>query len=413
MGELVRATAANHRESPARDPTRAEPPGAADEGEGKERAEHLPPFEPACRAGRTRDARVRRTSLPCVRPPRDRAGPHRSTPCSGVSRATSRCAHRGGLRARAAGSTDEGMRVVGAGVFVRLRGRGRRRGGLGTALGPSRPGLPGGDGWPHDHQARRRRAAAHVRPVRVAGAGRDRGAVRAHARGALPSLGGRHVRRRALRSRRGRRHGSGAGRRARRHLSGSRLGRGSRCGRRRGCRRRVGGIPRRKERQGVDVLVLPDAHAEVDVRDVVLELARRPGLGNRVTLGYPRALPDEERAEVGERRAVAVAGRDRDREPMRRNRARERHLAGRRRADRRAPEDLDVDPAMLAGGVPVVADGECPEHRSVGGPPPRVRVPGHDERGCGPCRQSERASRCPPSEHAPTVAPPRPPGNRS
>ena len=53
-------------------------------------------------------------------------------------------------------------------------------------------------------------------------------------------------------------------------------------GRRRGCRRRVGSSPRRKQAEWVDVGVLADPNAEMDVRNRMFSLARWPGIGDRV-----------------------------------------------------------------------------------------------------------------------------------
>ena len=90
----------------------------------------------------------------------------------------------------------------------------------------------------------------------------------------------------------------------------------------------VGGTPRRKQAEWVDVRVLADPNAEMDVRNRVLCIARRPGIRDRVSLGDDGALPDAHGSQMRERRLVSVAGDDRDREPVGRNLPGERHLAG-------------------------------------------------------------------------------------
>jgi hypothetical protein len=158
----------------------------------------------------------------------------------------------------------------------------------------------------------------------------------------------------------------------------------------------VGGTPRREQGERVDVPVLADTHSEMDVGNGMLGLPGRPGSGDRVALGDARASLDLERAEVGQRRAVAVFGRDRDGEPVRRYGAGERDLAGGGRADERRASELDVDPAVLTGRVLVVADRVPAENRSVGGPRPRRRHRGCDERSESPRREEgSEAERCP------------------
>jgi hypothetical protein len=96
----------------------------------------------------------------------------------------------------------------------------------------------------------------------------------------------------------------------------------------------------------------------MQIRDLVLGLARPPRLGDRRTLADRDARLHQERAEMRERRLVAVCRRDRHRQAVRRHLAGERHLAGGRRAHALLSLDRDVDPAMLAGGVRIVADRE-------------------------------------------------------
>jgi hypothetical protein len=158
----------------------------------------------------------------------------------------------------------------------------------------------------------------------------------------------------------------------------------------------VGDTPRREQGERVDVPVLADTHSEMDVGNGMLGLAGRSGSGDRIALGDARAPLDVECTEVGQRRAVAVVGRDRDGEPMRRHGAGERDLARGGRADERRASELDVDPAVLTGRVLVVADRVLAENRSVGGPRPRRRHRRRDERGESSCREeSSETDRCP------------------
>jgi hypothetical protein len=171
-------------------------------------------------------------------------------------------------------------------------------------------------------------------------------------------------RRRRLRRCRGR---SRLGRRGRR----LRFRRGRGCGRRRGCRRRVGSTPRREQAEWVDVRVaVADPNPEMDVRRSVLGLAGGPWIRNRVAFGDGGALPDTKGPEMGQRRPVAVVRQDRDGEAVRRYRPRERDLARGGSTDRAPVPQPDVDAAMLARRVLVVADRERSQHGPVGGPGP-------------------------------------------
>jgi hypothetical protein len=133
------------------------------------------------------------------------------------------------------------------------------------------------------------------------------------------AVGGPHRRhdRRCRRSRSGRgsrsrgHHGGGLGwssRRSRRwrndgwsHRSRGRRRCGLRTwgGRRRGCRGRVGGNPRRKQGQWIDIrVVAADSNAEINVRQVVLWLAGWTRRGDRLALVDPRATLHEQGAEM-------------------------------------------------------------------------------------------------------------------
>lgn len=281
------------------------------------------------------------------------------------------CGHRVGRPARLrAGGRALGRAAGAAALRARLRGRSRSGG----------------------------RGRGHV--LRV---WHSSGDLRRLGSGSRNSRGGNRSRLGWRRRWNGRRRG---GRRRSRRLS---LGGGR--GRRRGCGRRAGCTPRRKQSERVDVRLFgADPHSQVDIRHVVLGVARWAGSGDRISLGHAIAFPDLQRAEVGERRLV-VARHDRHGEAVRRHLAGEHDLAGDRGANRGVSAEGDVDPTMLATGVLVVHHREPAQDGTIGGPRPREgRRPGSqrpDE--CRP--DAECPSRCPVSEHEATVARARRRGN--
>ena len=207
--------------------------------------------------------------------------------------------------------------------------------------------------------------------------------------------------------RRWRRVGSSGSRRrllSDRWRRGRRVGRRGWGGRRRGCRGRLGGIPRRKQAEWVDVGVLADPNAEMDVRNRMLSVARWPGICDRVSLGDDGSLPDAQRSEVCEGCLVSVGGDDRHRETVRRHLPGERHLAGRGRLYRRRLAYRDVDSAMLTRGVLVSTDRVAAKHVAVGGPHPRPRRRSGAERPDDGEGSADHPSRCPVREHGATVA---------
>lgn len=137
----------------------------------------------------------------------------------------------------------------------------------------------------------------------------------------------------------------------------------------------------------------------MDVRYVVLGLARRACCCDRLSLRDTVAAPHAKRAEMGERRLRPVRGLDRDRDAVRRHGAREGHLACGRRPDGVGTREGDVDPTVLSAGVGVVTEREATEHRPVRGPGPRERAGRADEGGHSRDRRDEEHSRCPMREH--------------
>jgi hypothetical protein len=137
----------------------------------------------------------------------------------------------------------------------------------------------------------------------------------------------------------------------------------------------------------------------MDVRHIVLGLARRACSRDRLALRDPIAASHAKRAEMGERRLRSVRGLDCDRDAVRRHGARERHLAGGRRPDGICAGEGDVDPTVLPARVGVVAEREATQHRPVRRPGPREGSGRADEGDHGrDCRDHEH-SRCPIREH--------------
>ena len=210
--------------------------------------------------------------------------------------------------------------------------------------------------------------------------------------------------RRSTRSRRRNRSRGRSGDRSRRRLLGSGLGlrrSGRRWGgRRHGCSRRVGSTPRRKQAERIDVgLARTDSDAEMDVRDAVLGLARRPDLGDQVSSGHRRSASDPQRAEVRERHLVPVGRRDGHRQPVRGNLACEGHLAGDGRPNGVRVAHGDVDATVLSGSVRVVTERERAQDDAVDRPAPGGRRRCRDEREKSRERNDRDPSRCHSREH--------------
>jgi hypothetical protein len=91
------------------------------------------------------------------------------------------------------------------------------------------------------------------------------------------------------------------------------------------------------------------------------------------TFGDVGPLRDPDGAELEQGDGKAIRGLDRDGRAARRHRAREAHLSGRRRENRRTHGCADVDPPVLPTGVRVRDDVERSQHRPVHGPGPGER----------------------------------------
>jgi hypothetical protein len=146
---------------------------------------------------------------------------------------------------------------------------------------------------------------------------------------------------------------------------------------------------RRQEQQRVEVAlrVCRPADAQVEVRHRQLRDAARPDRGDRIALGDQRAPSDTQRPEMQQRHRVAVGRLDRQRLAPGRHRAGERDGSSGRRDHRRALRSTDVDPAMLAAFVRVVAEAELAQHRPVHGPCPATRARGREQGRCGRTEQ--------------------------
>jgi hypothetical protein len=109
----------------------------------------------------------------------------------------------------------------------------------------------------------------------------------------------------------------------------------------------------------------------MNVRDVVLGRAARADRGNPGAFDDRVALTHNRRPEVRQRHRVAVASLDRQRPAADRHGACEGDDPRRRRQHRSSRGRADVDTAVLAGHVGVVAETELLEHRPVDRPRPR------------------------------------------
>ena len=139
----------------------------------------------------------------------------------------------------------------------------------------------------------------------------------------------------------------------------------------------------------------------MDVSDLVLGLAARTESSDLVALRNSCTTLDDQRSEVCERRPVPVGRRDRDRQTVSRDRARERHFAGNRRANGTGSTgpvvvaERDVDASVLPGCVLVVADMEALENNAVHGPRPRPARRRTSERADRGNERSDDEARCP------------------
>jgi hypothetical protein len=177
-----------------------------------------------------------------------------------------------------------------------------------------------------------------------------------------------HIRRRGVERRR-----LGARRRFGNRLGegGHRSHGGGRC-RRRGLGRRRRLRARREQAERIDVAMRigGNPHAEVDVRgegDGVGALADGADDG---ALGDDAAAQDADRAELEKRDRIAVRALDRDRAAATRDHADEGHVAPDRRAHRAPHRTADVDAAVLAARIDVVAEDEGPQHLPLDRPCP-------------------------------------------
>ena len=99
-----------------------------------------------------------------------------------------------------------------------------------------------------------------------------------------------------------------------------------------------------------------------------------------LALGHGAASHDLGRVQLEQRDCVAVAGLDRDRAAACRDGADERNDAAGGRAYGLAHGGADVDPAMLAGGVRIGAEGVGPQNGPVDGPGPAGRGRNDEQR---------------------------------
>ena len=137
---------------------------------------------------------------------------------------------------------------------------------------------------------------------------------------------------------------------------------------------------RRQEAQRVEIplRIAAEPDPELHVRDRVGRHAARADDRDRFSLGHDRASAYQERAEMQEGHGVAVRRLNRDREPVRRDLAGERHRSGGRRDHRVTEGPLEVDPTMLAREEWVrLVKREPLQHRPRNRPRPRAGRGGH------------------------------------
>jgi hypothetical protein len=167
---------------------------------------------------------------------------------------------------------------------------------------------------------------------------------------------------------------------------GNASGRRMRCRRRRRrrggpagrlCRSRVlgwhGRCRQEQERIEVALLLGSPSYTEVEVGDIVLELAARPDRADILGFGDGSPASHGKRAQVNEGDGIAVGCLNRHTRAAPRHSAREGDGPCSRCDDRRPGGRADVDPAVLARRVGVVAEDEGPQHRALHGPRPGSR----------------------------------------
>jgi hypothetical protein len=109
----------------------------------------------------------------------------------------------------------------------------------------------------------------------------------------------------------------------------------------------------------------------VDVWDVVLDLSGRADRADDRVLAHGLAAPNARRTEMRQGHGVPVGRLDRHDFAAYWHGAGERDEAGRGRKDGLAGPSADVDSAVLARGVRIVAEDEFLEYRTFDGPGPR------------------------------------------
>ena len=111
----------------------------------------------------------------------------------------------------------------------------------------------------------------------------------------------------------------------------------------------------------------------MDVWDVVLDLSGRTDRADDRLLAHGLAAPNARRTEMRQSDGVPVGRLDRHDFAAYRHGAGERDGAGRGRKDGLAGPSAEIDSAVLARGVRVVAEDEFLEYRTFDGPGPRSR----------------------------------------
>jgi hypothetical protein len=151
------------------------------------------------------------------------------------------------------------------------------------------------------------------------------------------------------------------------------------AGRRRPDRRNLG-FGQEAQRVHVPIRLGAPPHAEIHVGHGQLHHAALTDGPDGVALRQARAATHSDRAEMHERDRVTILRLDRDRPAAHRHDPGEGNHAGRRGEHGCSRRGADVDPAVLARRIRVVAEQEGPQHRALHRPGPAQSGRRHDER---------------------------------
>lgn len=185
------------------------------------------------------------------------------------------------------------------------------------------------------------------------------------------------------------------------------------AGRRRSARRNLG-VGQEQERIQVAVRLGAPPHAEIDVGHRQLHHATGTYGADEIALPHRRPASHGDRAQMQERDRVPVLRLERDRPAPHRDGPGEGDHPGRRGQHGCARWSADVDPAMLASRIRIVAEQEGSQHRALHRPGPTQSGRGQGERSRdhNADEQSDRHRAPPPLSDMETTAKVAEPGDR-